>query len=121
MSFNGSHHAIGGGNMMSNSEMDSGDTESVMVIKKEINLSKAYKKFNRNDVDEVMKKELKGIVARKVWNFFHKTEITKELAKEEDEFTGYQGDLLLDISPELTGMVNFHLVQCQTSSFKQNL
>jgi hypothetical protein len=27
----------------------------------------------------------------------------KELAKEEDEFTGYQGDLLLDISPELTG------------------
>jgi hypothetical protein len=34
MSFNGSHHAIGGGNMMSNSEMDSGDTESVMAIKK---------------------------------------------------------------------------------------
>jgi hypothetical protein len=80
MSFNGSHHAIGGGNMMSNSEMDSGDTESVMVIKKEINLKKAYKKFNSNEVDEVMKKELKGIVVvdRKVWNFFKKTEITKD-------------------------------------------
>ena len=67
--------------MMSNSEMDSGDTESVMAMKKEINLKKAYKKFNSNEVDEVMMKELKGIVARKVWKFYHKTEITKEIKK----------------------------------------
>ena len=35
--------------MVSNGGMD-GDTESVMVIKKEINLNKAYKKYDKHDV-----------------------------------------------------------------------
>ena len=71
------HQAIGGGNTKSNSKME----KSVLVIKKEIDLKKAYKKFDRKDVEEVMKKELKGIVDREVWNFYHKSEITKEIKR----------------------------------------
>ena len=103
MSFNGAHHEIGGEETISNSEIDSSNNEPVMAMKKEINLKKAYKKFNSNEVDEVMKKELKGIVARKVWNFYHKTEITKEIKKKALPGSGKIRPKLVDGEEKLKG------------------
>ena len=53
--------------------------QNLLLLKKEVNLKKAYKKFDPTMVKISMKKELQGLIDRNVWTMKKRSEVTEEI------------------------------------------